>query len=131
MVAKIPTGTGLWSGLWLAAANLKWPPEIDLLELWGPPDNKAGVYYHPVNAPPSRFRLNPAMKAAITSGWHTFSILWTRRQVTWYIDNQPVTVVSENIPHQTMYLIANLANYTKSGGCTGQVAIRAIDVWQN
>ncbi|HSR87235.1 MAG TPA: glycoside hydrolase family 16 protein [Streptosporangiaceae bacterium] len=131
MVANIPAGTGLWSGLWLAAANLKWPPEIDMLELWGPPDNKAGVYFHPVKAPFSADRLNPASRAAIVSGWHTFSILWTRQQVTWYIDNQSVLVVSKKIPHQAMYLIANLANYTKTGGCTGQLAIRSVDVWQS
>jgi beta-glucanase (GH16 family) len=130
MVAKVPTGAGLWSGLWLAAANLKWPPEIDLLEQWGPPDNKAGVYFHPISAPFSKAHLNPAMKAQIATGWHTFSILWTRHQVTWYIDNQQMMTVTKNVPHQPMYLIADLANYTKSGGCIGQLAIRSVDVWQ-
>jgi beta-glucanase (GH16 family) len=74
--------------------------------------------------------LNPAMKASTASGWHTYSILWTRQQVTWYIDSQQVMAVNKNIPHQAMYLIANLANYTKLRGCSGQLAISSIDVWQ-
>ena len=29
--------------MWLAASNLHWPPEIDLLEHWGAPTSKSGV----------------------------------------------------------------------------------------
>lgn len=130
VVAQLPTRRGLWSGLWLAAASLKWPPEIDILERWGPPKDKAGIYYHPVNAHYSYFHLDPAQRAATASGWHTYSVLWTPRRVTWYIDNQKVMVVNKGVPRQKMYVIADLANYTSVGGCSGQVAIRSIDVWQ-
>lgn len=89
------------------------------------------MYFHPLGAPFSRVHLDPARRAAIASGWHSFSILWTRQQVTCYIDNQQVMVARNNIPHQKMYLIANLADYTKLHGCTGQLTIRSIDVWQS
>ena len=46
VVARIPSGAGLWPALWLAAADLKWPPEVDLLEAWGGPTPSAGVFFH-------------------------------------------------------------------------------------
>jgi len=131
MVAQIPSDPGLWPGLWLAAANLKWPPEIDILERWGPPANKAGVYFHPVNAPPDITHLSPGMLAGLGSGWHTFSVSWTSQKITWYVDGIPLMVITSNIPHQAMYLVADLANYTKTGGCSGELLIQSIDVWQS
>lgn len=131
MVAEIPNATGLWPGLWLAAANLRWPPEIDMLERWGPPLSKAGVYFHPVNAPPVIGHVGPTMLASLSSGWHTFSVSWTAHEIIWYVDGQPLMTVSQNVPRQPMYVIANLANFTKSGGCTGELAIKSVNVWQS
>jgi beta-glucanase (GH16 family) len=129
MVAQIPTGTGLWSGLWLAATNLKWPPEIDMLERWGPPRNITAAYFHPVGTRFTGVHLSQALAAQTATGWHTYSVMWTETQITWYVDNQQVFVVTKNVPHQAMYLLADLADYV-TGACTGQLAIRSIDVWQ-
>jgi len=117
--------------LWLAAADLKWPPEIDILERWGPPADKAGVYFHPLNAPPDITHLSPAMLAGLGSGWHTFSVSWTSQKIIWYVDSVPLMVITSNIPHQLMYLVADLADYTKTGGCSGELLIKSIDVWQS
>src|SRR5262249_26962676 len=51
--ARVPSATGLWSALWLAAANEQWPPEIDILEHWDAQD-KYWQYYHPADAPRER-----------------------------------------------------------------------------
>lgn len=135
IVAQVPFGEDLWSGLWLAAANLHWPPEIDILEAYGPPVSKAITTFHPVNAAYAEGQLPTAQFASLSSGWHTFSLLWNPQEIIWYIDNTPVMTITANIPQQKMYLIANLANYTGAGAgagnCNGQLLIRSIDVWQN
>ena len=131
-VAKLPAGSGLWSGLWLAAANLKWPPEIDLVERWGQPKDVAGVYFHPTNGSVVKVHLTPAVTASLGAGWHTYGVSWTSKRVIWYVDGQQMMVVRKHVPHQLMYLVANLAYYelSKVGGCSGQALIRSVEVWQ-
>jgi beta-glucanase (GH16 family) len=132
VVSRPALGYGLWSAIWLAAANLKWPPEIDLIEAWGDPSPKAGVYFHPVGGDNAKTHLTPAQYGALDNGWHAFSLLWTRRMVAWFVDGKPIMVIRHSIPHQSMYLIANLADYTlkSSAGCTGRMLIKSVQVWQ-
>jgi hypothetical protein len=133
VVARPAIGYGLWSGIWLAAANLKWPPEIDLLESWGQPSAKAGVYYHPVDRnDDARTHLTPAQYATLGTGWHSFSVLWKPSMVAWFVDGRAMMVQQRSVPHKIMYLIADLADYTltTSQGCTGRMLIKSVQVWQ-
>src|SRR5260370_6407425 len=50
VVARLPVQT-MWSAFWLAASNLRWPPEMDFLEAWGKGHTRS--YYHPVGPPRS------------------------------------------------------------------------------
>lgn len=129
--ARIPGNAGLWSGLWLAAANFKWPPEVDILERWGPPASVAGVYLHPSQGPTDRTHLTPAVAAGLSTGWHTFAIRWTAGQITWYVDGKTIMVARKDIPHQQMYIIFNLADVSsRTPGCSGQLLVRSVKVWQ-
>lgn len=131
VVARIPSGTGLWPALWLAAASLKWPPEIDILEHWGPPHERTGTYFHPLGAP--EVERHPAT-ANLSVGWHTFSVNWTPTSVTWFIDGHAVFSVDQHIPHQPMYFIANVADYSlprNGGGCSGTMLIQSVKVWRH
>src|ERR1700722_4065150 len=47
LVAQTPSTAELWPALWLLAADEVWPPEIDMLEEWGPPDRAIGEFFHP------------------------------------------------------------------------------------
>jgi beta-glucanase (GH16 family) len=126
--AWIPTGAGLWPAIWLAAANYAWPPEIDMLESWGK-SFQSGVFFHPVNAPPVTELMEPPIK----QGWHTISLSWTATQLTYYIDRTALLTLHEGIPHQPMYLIANLAEYqpvTSPAYCKGQLLIQSVNVWR-
>jgi beta-glucanase (GH16 family) len=134
VVARVPDSAGLWSGIWLAAANEQWPPEIDILESWGPPASVAGVYMHAKSAPGGKVEkhLTPAMASSLSNGWHTFSLLWTASQITWYVDGQQIMAVHNYVPHQKMYLVADLADFDAvPHGCKGQLAIQSVEVWQN
>ena len=68
----------------------------------------------------------------LSSGWHTFSLNWTPTRMTWFADGREVFVITKRVPHQPMYLIANVADYDMSlpGSCSGEMAIRSVQVWQ-
>jgi len=137
VVARIPSSSGLWPALWLAAANLQWPPEMDMLEAWGSPKFYAAVYFHygtPTANTQDRGVITPA---TLASGWHTFGLSWTRTQMTWLLDGKPVLTVRQHIPHQKMYFIANLAEAISkadpdvtAGQCSGSLLIRSVKVWK-
>lgn len=130
VVAHITNGSDLWPALWLAASNYDWPPEIDLLEHWGPPTSISGVYFHPVSADQVVMRVPKSVD--VTSGWHTFAVDWTASKVTWYLDGQVILTVTQHVPHQKMYFIANVAAFVDHGQdpCTGTLRIRSVEVWQ-
>jgi beta-glucanase (GH16 family) len=127
VVAKIPHANGLWPALWLSAANLKFPPEIDLVESWGVKAETAS-FFHPVTGRQVRARYSPKR----TVGWHTYSLSWTKSAIRYYVDKKLVLTVKKNVPHQQMFFIANVAEYlpAKRGYCTGQLDIRSVKVWK-
>ncbi len=127
VVAKIPFANGLWSAIWLAATNEKWPPEVDLLEHWHS-DAQGKVYLHPL----SGIRQGgPVSTPDLSQGEHTFALKWTPTQLTWYYDGNQVFSTTTGVPHQSMYLIANLADDTLTpGNCSGVMSIKSIKVWQ-
>jgi beta-glucanase (GH16 family) len=125
IVARVPSGAGLWSALWLAAANRKWPPEIDIVEHWAAA--RTGVYFHPVGLTHVGARPDPP---GLFRGWHTYTLQWTRSKIIWYIDGQEVMYVTRHVPHQLMYFIADLADSWRPGGCSGTMLIRSVKIWQ-
>ncbi len=133
VVAKIPNAPGLWPGLWLAAADNVWPPEIDLIEQWGATDGhpaSAGAYFHP--APLGTPQVASVLPGGLSAGWHTFGLLWTKSELKWYVDGKTVLTVRQHVPHQEMYFLADLAEYTKptAGACDGSLVIRSVKVWK-
>lgn len=130
VVARLTNKAGLWSAFWLAPANLTWPPEIDLVEHWGTPMSLTGAYFHAVGHA-LRNRLKTANLAV---GWHTFTVNWTSSRLTWYLDGRKVWTVARYIPHQSMFIVANLAEYepvtAHSGRCNSSVQIKSVRVWQ-
>jgi beta-glucanase (GH16 family) len=133
VTARLPFRTGLWPAFWLAAANQKWPPEIDILEHWGG-ESVSKLYLHPLNGP----RQGATYSAPTAgTGWHTWRILWTKTRLTWYYDNKQVYTTTKDVPQQAMYFVADLADTnaavanTKSpaGPCNGTLLIKSVKVW--
>jgi beta-glucanase (GH16 family) len=128
ITAQIPYNTGLWAGLWLAASNHRWPPEIDVLEHWHF-DKQAKVYLHPASGPRQGGPIYTP--GNLSRGWHNFRLNWTKTSLTWSIDGIKVFSTTTNIPQQSMYLIATLADdVIGPGACTGTLAIKSVKVWQ-
>jgi len=137
VIARIPSTSGLWPALWLAAANLQFPPEMDILEAWGSPRFYAATYFHYVTPAGDAQDRGVITPATLASGWHIFGLSWTRKQMTWLLDGKPVLTVRQHIPHQKMYFIANLAEsiskkhpHVTAGQCSGSLLIRSVTVWK-
>jgi len=128
VTARIPYNTGLWSGIWLAAASHKWPPETDLLEHWNS-EQQAKVYLHPTTG--ARQGGPVFTPGNLSQGWHTLRLYWTKSLLAWYIDGVPVFTTTTRIPQQAMYLIMNLADIsTAAGSCNGTMLVKSVKVWQ-
>jgi len=137
VVARLPAGPYFWPALWLGAANLQWPPEIDILELWG--ENtplEAGMFYHPKHGA----MIGVTRRTAnLSKGWHTFALNWEPGSLSWYIDGKLLFRVTNNVPKQPMYFIANLAVTKGANSALGgspvssaaQLVIRSVKIWQN
>jgi beta-glucanase (GH16 family) len=128
VVAKIPHANGLWPALWLAAADGQYPPEIDMLESWGV-NARTASYFHPLIGKRSQAIYSPAL----TRGWQTYSLSWTRTTLRYYVGSRLVLTVTKNVPHQRMYFIANVAEYVrpKAGRCNGQSEIKSVKIWKS
>jgi hypothetical protein len=129
IVARMPSVKGMWPALWLAASNLKWPPEIDILEHWVRPVRPTGMFLHPLDG--ARVGAFP-LTANLGHGWHTFSLVWTRDKLEWFVDGRLGLYSTHDVPRQPMYFIANLADARRPsrGGCGGALVIRSVKVWQ-
>jgi beta-glucanase (GH16 family) len=104
--ARAPRGRGLWPALWLLPGNESWPPEIDIMEAHGEDADHVMVSYHRTRS--------EALQAVVpvTGGigtWHLYALDWRPDSLTWYVDQRPVFSVQRGVPHQPMYLLANLA----------------------
>jgi len=129
VVATVPSTAGLWSAFWLVASDGIWPPEIDMLERWGPPYPQVGQSFHPddyatVSGYPTTGNL--------ASGYHTVTLQWTPTSLTWWIDGTETLTTSSDIPAQQMYFIADLANYSLQlpGSCSGSLLVKSVKIWQ-
>jgi beta-glucanase (GH16 family) len=129
IVARMPSVKGMWPALWLLPSNKTFPPEIDILEHWVRPVRPTGVFYHPVSG--AHIGAFPRT-ANLAVGWHTFSLIWTRGKLAWFIDGKRVLVTRRRPPRQSMYFLANLADARKPkyGGCGGSLIIKSVKVWQ-
>jgi beta-glucanase (GH16 family) len=128
MVARLPYGNGLWPAFWLAASDKKWPPEVDVFEHWASQDN-VGVYLHPSDGVRQGGR--SAALGNLSKGWHTFTLLWTKTSLKWYVDGQQEFSTKTDIPQQDMYIVANVADTsTAANSCSGTMLIKSVKVWQ-
>lgn len=129
VVARIPYGQNLWSAIWLVAANGQWPPEIDMLEHWDM-SKLYSFYFHPVHA--SQVHAQRATPN-LSKGWHVIGLYWTKKVLVWYIGGHRILTIRKHVPHQRMYLIANVAanlRPRKFGGCDNQMLIKSVKVWR-
>lgn len=133
VVAKIPHGRGLWPALWLAATDGQWPPEMDMIEDWGPPDTFSKAFFHFETPSGPTKAQSPVLPESLTTGWQTYSLSWTSSEMRFYIGTEEVMDITEDVPHQSMYFVANVAAYEppQAGTCSGTMDIYSVKYWKN
>lgn len=93
--AKVPEGQGLWSAFWLLPSFNQWPegvavlPEIDVMEHLG---HQANTYHTTLHTnqtgPLTSHPYDHTVKQRLTDEYHLYSVVWTPKSVSWYLDGQ-------------------------------------------
>ncbi|MFG6094987.1 family 16 glycosylhydrolase [Leptothoe sp. ISB3NOV94-8A] len=112
MKASLPIGQGLWPAFWMLPTTGEWPPEIDIMEFLGhQPNTVYGTLHYPDPDSPEERGMESHYISGIdvSEGEHTFAVRWMPDKITWFVDGQKAFKITENIPQQAMYLLANLA----------------------
>ena len=103
--AQLPTGQGVWPAFWLLPTSLSSPPELDVVEQIG-----GNTAYFTSHSTVNGVIGGSASVANISSQFHTYGVLWTNKELTWYVDGTAVfsmpTPADMNKP---MYMLVNLA----------------------
>jgi beta-glucanase (GH16 family) len=108
--ARFPKGKGMWPAFWLLPITKGWPPEIDILEILGHETKKVYFSTHFRNeAKQHKYKTLDWTGPDFAAGYHTFAVEWTAKECIWYVDNVERARSSEGIPHEPMYILANLA----------------------
>jgi beta-glucanase (GH16 family)/uncharacterized protein (DUF2141 family) len=106
MRAQLPSGDGLWPAFWLGPENNVWPPELDVVEMYGNP-TKIYVTSHATLSSQVSIGVN-VPNASL--GYHTYAVFWTPTTITWYFDGAAIATTATPADMDTpMYMIANLA----------------------
>lgn len=109
--AKLPEGQGLWPAFWLLPATHESRPEIDVLEVLGHDTDTLRMHYHFIEDGERASVGENVSVPDLSADWHVYAIEWTPDRLTWLFDGEPVWTIrgAGNVPHETMYLILNLA----------------------
>jgi beta-glucanase (GH16 family) len=107
---KVPAGQGLWPALWLLPEDEHWPPEIDIHEVLGHQITTIYTTLHYTTDGKNHFSSGSSWKGPdFSADFHTIGLLWEPHLIIWTIDGIERFAVTENIPQEPFYLLANLA----------------------
>ena len=122
---KAPGVDGSWPAFWMIPSNYDWPPEVDIFENFG----DAGSYKASNLGHDSNVFAN-VINTDVTA-WHTYGLLWSPTQLTWYLDGVAVAneTVTSSIPQQPMYMVLDLA-VRDSNTATFATQVDYVRYWQ-
>jgi beta-glucanase (GH16 family) len=150
MRAKLPAESGLGSAFWLLNADMKWPPEIDVMESIGRDPTAIFNTAHSGDANSTHTAVGSNANGPIYSNqswsrvtdmsadFHTYGLNWQADKITWYMDGQKLFEM--NTPadmHKPMYLLAGVGVSNNdwvgyaSPTTTGQMQIDYLRAYSN
>jgi len=110
--AKLPRGKGLWPAFWMIPQRHNaWPPEIDVMEYVGHDPTRVRMTLHYTTSRGNDKSDADWVGPDFSAGYHTFAVKWDPNSIIWYVDGveRKRYQVYNNIPHEPLYLVANLA----------------------
>jgi beta-glucanase (GH16 family) len=122
---QVPAGLGTWPAFWALPADGDWPPEVDVMEVYGTDPGTLDMTYHWGRAK------NPKSKdhettlpggADFSDEFHVFGCNVTRDAITWYLDGVEqwsFTNTAKIAQLEPLYVVCNLAIGGGGGDPTG------------
>ena len=108
--AKVPHGQGLWPAFWLVTEGKVRRPEIDVLELLGHDTQTVYTTAHYRDDDGAIQDVGHSVSVPdLSAGFHTFAVDWSPEALIWFVDGIECYRITEHIPDEPMYMIANLA----------------------
>ncbi len=110
MRADLPDAAGAWPAFWMLPADGSWPPELDIMETLTFDSRSSWSTEHSGLNGVHTSNGQAAFVPDTASGFHTYGVLWTASDLTWFVDGVQVfrtaTPADMNKP---MFMLANMA----------------------
>lgn len=109
VIARYPVGKGIWPAIWLRPATNKLYPEIDMAEYLGQtPTTMYEVLHttaggHVINLDHAAHGVN------FSQHFVTYTLIWTPNLLQWQINHVVTFQITQHVPRQPMFLVANAA----------------------
>ena len=113
--ARVPTGLGTWPAFWSLPADGSWPPEVDVMEVYGVDPGTVDMSYHwGTDHRPKEKDSETTLPGgrAFSSDFHIFGCAISKEAITWYLDGVEqwsFTGEAEFAQLAPLYLVCNLA----------------------
>jgi beta-glucanase (GH16 family) len=107
--ALLPPGKGLWPAFWMLPITHQKLPEIDIFEGDGDQLNSIFMTLHWDEGGDTSYTAGFMSADFFIDRWHTYGLLWSEGVLIWYVDGVERHRMTENVPDEPMYIIANLA----------------------
>lgn len=120
--AALPKGQGIWPAFWLLGKNINqvsWPKcgEIDIMEMVGGTGKDNTVYgtcHWDNSGSYAQYGGNTTAPGVLNTSYHIYSIVWTEKEIIWYLDNVQYHVIDItpeglNEFQKEFFMIINLA----------------------
>ena len=104
-------GVGLFPAIWMLPSDTNSDyPEVDIYELIGnEPNIFYGVLHYMEESEKSRDFFSHTFPVDKIPETYRITFEWTQEEMIWYLENEVVYTIRENVPDEPMYFIFNLA----------------------
>lgn len=106
---RAAAGKGVESKFWLMPVPSGDVPSIDVVDVVGSEPAKALFTNRWGDERTERSYSGSASAPDLSGGFHTIAVEWDEKRITWTVDGKETFQSISGVPHQAMYLAANLA----------------------
>ncbi|TKB19822.1 MAG: glycosyl hydrolase family protein [Mesorhizobium sp.] len=125
MRADLPEKAGAWPAFWLLPEDGSWPPELDVVEMYGQSPNSLLMTAH-TNETGTHTKVGSTVNVSDTAGYHTYGLLWTPEKLVWTYDGvQVAEVATPSDMNKPMYMLVDLAIGGQAGAPPDHLATPA------
>ena len=106
--AKMSSGSGMHTSIWMWPANDIWPPEIDLVEWWQPWLQQVwqSVHWFDATKPQNNaYDSTQISCATCVTDYHIYAVEWSPELLVWYMDGRETKRMTQHVPATAMYFI--------------------------